>query len=367
LNDLDFALTVLQKRIGLNSPRLRQGVARILTRKPRTLANHRVLLRLAKSNGGTYRLVTTNFDQLFLKVAKEIKFKSFDSAPKLPIPRPDRWSSIVHLHGLIEDTSDPLKLNDLILTSADFGEAYVTDSYCSRFVVELFRHFTVVFIGYSLNDKVMRYLIDAISLSERLHKSENASEAHFRKPYAFVEHNENDKNEVLTVWDLKGVQPIPYFVEEQSRRKISGHRRLYESLESWAELSEGGQRERITTALNEAQKPYLEEDNFTQQRLLWALNDESGKAAEALFNVSEIGQTASIDWLPFFAKNGLLDQTYSADEWQRILDDHHGGAKDGNDKQKYRHTVSMLPRAANLKPTTRFLLYWMQWHAMAFR
>jgi hypothetical protein len=44
----------------------------------------------------------------------------------------------------------------------DFGTAYLTERWASRFVAELFNHFTVLFVGYGMNDPVMRYLVDAI-------------------------------------------------------------------------------------------------------------------------------------------------------------------------------------------------------------
>jgi hypothetical protein len=165
--DYDFALSIIQRKLAKNAVKLRHDTAEILSQRPKTLKNHSAILRLSRLRGGACRLITTNFDRLFIKAARKLAPTNVDSAPKLPVPKADRWDSVLHLHGLLSAKPNDLELGNLILTSADFGEAYVTDSYCSRFVVELLRNFTVVFIGYSLNDRIMRYLLDAISYSEK--------------------------------------------------------------------------------------------------------------------------------------------------------------------------------------------------------
>ncbi|QEE44520.1 hypothetical protein FVA81_07815 [Rhizobium sp. WL3] len=361
--DYDFALSIIQRKLGKNAVKLRQDTANILSRKPTSLKNHTSILRLSRLRDGTCRLITTNFDRLFIKAAKKIGPVNIDSAPRLPIPKLDRWDSLLHLHGLLPANANNLELGNLILTSADFGEAYVTDSYCSRFVVELLRNFTVVFIGYSLNDRIMRYLLDAVSYSEKFF--EEASNGHFKKPYAFVEHNENDKREVIRRWDLKEVIPIPYFVEERLRRNRGSHFRLYDTLNAWADLASGGQHARVTLALNEATKPFQSEDTFGQERLLWALRDEHGKAAEALATVETKEQTASIDWLPFFAANGLLDQVYSPIELQELSASRQRDAESALE-QKYLGSATHGGGTSHLKPVSTNLIRWMQWHLGTF-
>lgn len=358
--DYDFALSIIQRKLGKNSIKLRRDTADILSQKPTTLKNHTSILRLSLLKDGSCRLITTNFDRLFIKAAKKLAPINVDSAPKLPVPKAGRWDSILHLHGLLPDKPSDVALGNLVLTSADFGEAYVTDSYCSRFIVELLRNFTVVFIGYSLNDRVMRYLLDAISYSEKFF-DETENVGHFKKPYAFVEHNENNKEEQIRSWGLKEVTPIPYFVEEAFRRDRGSHHRLYDTLDAWADLASGGQNARVTLALNEATKPFLSEDTFGQERLLWALRDENGKAAAALATVETRDQTASIDWLPFFAKHGLLDQVYSPTELQVL------SAQNESDTRKtleprYLGSVTNGNGFSRMKPVSANLLRWMQWH-----
>lgn len=358
--EYDFALSIIQRKLARNAIKLRRDTAEILSGRPKTLKNHTSILRLSRLRDGTCRLITTNFDRLFIKAAEKLDPVGVDSAPKLPIPKVDRWDSILHLHGVLPAKPSDLELGNLVLTSADFGEAYVTDSYCSRFVVELLRNFTVVFVGYSLNDRIMRYLLDAISYSEKFF-DDTAGKGQFKKPYAFVEHNESDKAEVVRVWDLKEVTPIPYFVEEALRREQGSHYRLYNTLNAWAELASGGQNARVTLALNEATKPFIAEDTFGQERLLWALRDEKGKAAEALATVETREQTASIDWLPFFSKNGLLDQVYSPAELQALTVQHRGETENAIE-ERYLGSATNGNGVSRLKPVSANLVRWMQWH-----
>jgi len=140
-----------------------------LSEKPKSLDFHKALLRLARlrKNEGL-RLVTTNFDLLFEKTQDNLRLgQDFHSGPVLPIPRNDKivsWRSIVYLHGRLEP---PNKDNShLVLTSADFGRAYLTDAWAARFVNRLFSDFTVLFIGYSLNDPVLRYMTDAFAAED---------------------------------------------------------------------------------------------------------------------------------------------------------------------------------------------------------
>ena len=54
----------------------------------------------------------------------------------------------------------------MVLTDADFGRAYLTEGWARRFLVELFRQFTVLFVGYGHNDTVMNYLARALPESD---------------------------------------------------------------------------------------------------------------------------------------------------------------------------------------------------------
>lgn len=112
--------------------------------------SHRDLLRLA-FGVGQVRVVTTNFDQLFEQASKDV----LDSSPEVfrapALPLGNDFKGIVHVHG---EVSHP---GGMVLTDQDFGRAYLTEGWARRFLVALFRQFTVLFVGYGHNDMVRNH------------------------------------------------------------------------------------------------------------------------------------------------------------------------------------------------------------------
>lgn len=118
-------------------------------------ALHLNLMRLF-SKPDRVRLVTTNFD-LHFQTASQTVFgqcpRAF-CAPALPLGGDFR--GLVHVHGAL--THPP----EMILTDTDFGRGYLTEGWARRFLVDVFRTYTVLFVGYSHNDVVMNYLARAL-------------------------------------------------------------------------------------------------------------------------------------------------------------------------------------------------------------
>lgn len=102
------------------------------------------------------KIVTTNYDQMFEKVLekKSVRVPVF-SAPALPLG--DDVDGIIHIHGTIDNP------RYMVITDDDFGKAYLTEGYTARFLERLFQTYTVLFIGYSYNDIILRYLTRAMS------------------------------------------------------------------------------------------------------------------------------------------------------------------------------------------------------------
>jgi SIR2-like domain len=48
-----------------------------------------------------------------------------------------------------------------VLSSANFGEAYMRSGWASRLVYDLLRRYTLVLVGYSADDPPMRYMLEA--------------------------------------------------------------------------------------------------------------------------------------------------------------------------------------------------------------
>lgn len=124
------------------------------------LTAHRMLLDLARDPTGAIRLVTTNFDLLF--EACEPGLTRF-APPRLPDPRrPQDFMGIMHLHGHVTDDYDGAHDDEFVLSSADFGRAYLADGWATRFMRDLIDRYRVVFIGYAADDPPIQYLLEAL-------------------------------------------------------------------------------------------------------------------------------------------------------------------------------------------------------------
>jgi hypothetical protein len=102
------------------------------------------------------RVVTTNFDLHFEAAANRL----FGEAPEVyrapALPLGYDFTGIVHVHGALP------RAKELVLTDADFGRAYLTEGWARRFLVDVFRRYTVLFVGYRHDDVVMNYLARAL-------------------------------------------------------------------------------------------------------------------------------------------------------------------------------------------------------------
>ena len=221
----DKAFELLERQDRLGSQRLYESVVDRLSVSPAgPLQMHRDLLALSRVEGG-HRLVTTNFDNRFGEAAGELPGHGqqlrIHDAPALPVPKRHRWRTLVHLHGRIQPEGDR---SDLVLTSADFGRAYLTERWAAKFVTALFREFTVVFVGYSLSDPVMKYLVDAVA-------AERAKGDDLGMAYAFVGCDPGETEEVGKGWMARNVKPILYDHRDD-------HVLLRETLRQWVHVPE---------------------------------------------------------------------------------------------------------------------------------
>jgi hypothetical protein len=247
---------------------------------------HEALLRLATDSQGMCRLVTTNYDLCFLRHMDSST--RVDAAPRLPVPRPGRWNSIVHLHGFLQDCG-PNK-QDLVLSSADFGAAYLVDGWATRFLRELFQHFTVLFIGYRADDLVVRYMLQALAVGL-------ADKGEEPRAFAFAE-VEGDEGTTTVSWEAKGIKPILY------AKKHDSHAVLHETLRVWADKASLGLLGRKSVVAECLGQPApVERDEVTDQ-VLWALKDENG--ATAKFLADQEPSPSPRYWLATLDQNQLL-------------------------------------------------------------
>lgn len=284
----DLTLELLERRLPGERLAVRRALMQVLqpnTRRKGAIDSHAALLRLARNRGGTLRLVTTNFDRIFQRAAKRTN-QSFQTyaAPMLPVPKNSRWNGLVHLHGLLPERLDDSALHRLVTTSGDFGLAYLTERWASRFVSELFRNYEVCFVGYSINDPVLRYMMDALAADQRQGEVR-------QRAWAFGDCELGQEERKKAEWDSKGVTPILYQVPNND-----SHNALHQTLQAWADTYRDGVQGKeaivIKHALARPEKSTKQDD--VVGRMLWAMSDKSGLPAKRF---ADFNPVPSLDWL----------------------------------------------------------------------
>ncbi|MDD5323509.1 MAG: SIR2 family protein, partial [Methylococcales bacterium] len=285
----DATLDLLERRIPGQRATVRDVLAKVLQpnlRKKGATTTHAALLQLARDRNNNVRLVTTNFDRIFLHVMARIKpvIPSYP-APLLPIPKNSRWNGVVYLHGLLPKTPDESALNRLVVSSGDFGLAYLTERWAARFVSELFRNYIICFVGYSINDPVLRYMMDALAADKML--GELTPQA-----YAFGDYSAGAKDQGLVEWEAKGVTPVLYEVPSGTH----DHSALHRTLKEWADTHRDGVLGKERIVAQYAVNPPMastREDNFIG-RILWAISDKSSLPAKRFADLDPVPPLA---WL----------------------------------------------------------------------
>ncbi|WP_175752634.1 SIR2 family protein [Burkholderia anthina] len=169
---------------------------------------HEAILRLSADASGTPLVVTTNFDLMFERANRQLRRWTPPLLP--PMTAMEVPTGIVYLHGRLRQQSDDGQ--NLVLSSADFGRAYLADGWATTFMRQLLEQRVVVLLGYSASDPPVRYLLEGLSAS---------NSAKLRTIYAF------DRGEPETVrakWHELGVTGIAF-------RQFDD---LWTTLEAWS-------------------------------------------------------------------------------------------------------------------------------------
>jgi hypothetical protein len=288
-DQFDATLDLLERRIPGQRAAVRAALASVLKPNLRlrgARATHEALLQLARDRSGNVRLVTTNFDRIFDGLMRKAKppIPGYP-APQLPIPKNSRWNGVVYLHGLLPEVPDLNALNRLVVSSGDFGLAYLTERWAARFVGELFRNYVVCFVGYSINDPVLRYMMDALAADRML--GESTPQA-----YAFGDFSPGGEDTAVVEWKAKGVTPVLYQVLPGTHN----HSALHQSLAVWATTYRDGVIGKESIVSREAVYPptgSTREDNFVG-RILWAVSDASSLPAQRF---AELDPVPPLAWL----------------------------------------------------------------------
>lgn len=228
----DRVLRILERRLEASDvrasrgmrQRLREAVEQELAPGPSPdLSHHLALLELSTGSDGAVRLLTTNFDTLFERswlAAKGTQLPSH-AGPSMPRQGTGGFEGVLHLHGRIKAHDPDLPGTDLVLSSAEFGDAYLRSGWATRYVYDLARSHTLVLFGYSADDPPMRYLLEVL-------EDDRARYLDLKPVYAFAPSRDGEESLESELWRAKGVEAILY-------RTTGGadHVSLYATLDEW--------------------------------------------------------------------------------------------------------------------------------------
>ena len=265
---------------------------------------HRDLLRITRASACSPRIVTTNFDLLFEAAADELGLSlPTHLAPALPLG--NDFTGLVHLHGPVNAG----RTQRMVVTDTDFGRAYITEGWATQFLTRMFERYVTLFIGYSADDTVMRYLARALP-------------ADGQTRFAFMEAEQ--ENPMAARWQRLGVTPIPYPSPDDAR-----HVSLGKFIGNWRKrlLATPSERfDRVQSVVSAGP----DHPALVDRELLWLINDpeharhfrgaanptswiprlDTLGALDSIFDPSAVSPAESVDWAKWAA--GALSTNHGA-------------------------------------------------------
>ncbi len=173
---------------------------------------HRILLDLATARAVT-RLVTTNFDLLFETCDPNLPSSG---PPNLPDPHSIRdFRGIIHLHGRADASYRCAQDEEFVVSSTDFGRAYLSIGWATRFIQQLLARFQILFVGYTADDPPVQYLLEGLNLRAGTRNRLYALQG-------------GEQSEAVALWEHRGVQAIPF-------DNTNGFAPLWDTLRAWSE------------------------------------------------------------------------------------------------------------------------------------
>lgn len=281
-------------------------------------SKHRLLLEISSNVERKPRIVTTNFDRLFERTnqfpEKEIFY--YPRLPDIQINTP--IAGITYLHGRLKEPEEAQY--NYVLSRGEFGHAYLSGGLATRFICQLVKSYTVVFIGYKAEDPPMEYLLQGLR-REDAYKSAGL--------YAF---DKGQHTEVAAKWVGKGVEVISY----------KDHDVLWETIEAWAKRATDPEQWNKEVILI-AQKNPKEVAPHERGQIAHVIDTEFG--AKLFANADPL---PSAEWLHVFdASCRITWSQHHAERRQALeyaLDDEiPGAAEEGSPDSRRRHFLGWRP------------------------
>ncbi|UVJ44302.1 SIR2 family protein [Pseudomonas sp. LS1212] len=192
---------------------------------------HDLIKRISSSQSGVPQIVTTNFDRLF-ETGQEGEHLVWHVPPAFPdLNFGSKIEGITYLHGRLVDAAS--ESHPYVLSSADFGRAYLSEGWATNFIRHLLERYTVVLVGYQAEDPPVKYLLQGLNHDGQYDRS---------RLYAF---DRGLSEEIEAKWRDRGVTAIAY----------SDHSELWKSMEAWADRADEPRRWRTSIIAKSQQDP----------------------------------------------------------------------------------------------------------------
>ncbi len=253
---------------------------------------HELLLKLSRNAARRPQIVTTNFDLLFERADPSLASTAI-IAPNLPdLANGQPLEGIVYLHGRRKVKDDPRQVPPLIVSSADFGRAYLAQGWATKFMSDLLRHYTIVLVGYSANDPPVRYLLEGIHA---------LGDGRPSRIYAF---DRGSPESVQARWRDRGVRVLAYPDSDTE------HASLWGTLREWSDRAEDVDRWRRSIAKMANQRPTVLHP-YQRGQVVSLLHTDGG--AKAFRDSSTV---APAEWLCVFDTNIRFAKPYKEGDQQ---------------------------------------------------
>ncbi|ESY75032.1 hypothetical protein X743_07235 [Mesorhizobium sp. LNHC252B00] len=172
---------------------------------------HKLIARISSDQEGNPQIVTTNFDRLFERAAG-VEVRKIYEPPAFPDIRMGvPITGVTYLHGRLQEPG--ATHHPYVLSSADFGRAYLSEGWATSFVRSLLESYTVVLVGYQAEDPPVKYLLQGLNHDGMSDRS---------NLYAF---DKGLAEEIEAKWRDRGVTAIAY----------NDHSDLWKCLGAWAD------------------------------------------------------------------------------------------------------------------------------------
>ena len=167
----------------------------------------------------------------------------------------------------------------MVLTDADFGRAYLTEGWATSFLLDLFRAFPVLFVGYGHNDTVMNYLARALPVDQRQCR--------------FVLTDEAERNR----WEFLGIKPVIFPKPDEN-----DYSALYEGIAGLAKYAARG----ILDWQSDIKRIATNAPSLDQEEMDLVENGLSDPARTRFFTEA----ASQIEWVQWLDENGHLGSLF---------------------------------------------------------